>query len=213
MTFPLRASLAAAALAALALAPASAAEAGAKKPKPRCTTAGKTLEATKDVRIYTRGKSTDDPTYACAYKSGRRFEIAGGECESGSFSGVQFAGRYLAVRVNFCGIDSEGSQVEVWNVARRKVVRRGQSDDGIGGSAGIASFVLAANGSLAYITTAASGTKKEVRTVTLGAERDAPATTVDSGAEIVDESLALDSGNTAYWRNGTTVKTAPLGAP
>jgi hypothetical protein len=207
--------LAAVAAAALLLAPASA----TAKAKPRCSTAGTTLDATKDVRIYSRARSDGDPVYACAYKQGRKFEVGTfGECESGRYGDARFAGGFLAVRVTSCGAESESGTINVYDVLKRKLVRRGQSLDGTGSVSEIGSYVLAPNGAVAYITGNGAGggnppSSLEVRTVDMSGSLDAAAQTIDAGTDIVGDSLALDSQNTIYWRRGTAIKTASLGAP
>ena len=213
----LRFPLALATAAVLLLAPASAPAAGSK-PKPRCTTAGKTLEANKDVRIYSRARSDGDPVYACAYKQGRKFEVGTfGECESGRYGDAAFAGRYMAVRRTSCGPDSESGTINVYDVPKRKLVRRGGSLDGGGSVSDIGSYVLASNGAVAYITGNGAGggnppSSLEVRTIDLSGSLDAAAQTIDAGPDIVGESLALDGQTTIYWRRGTAIKTASLGA-
>jgi hypothetical protein len=193
--------LAAVAAAALLVAPASA----AAKAKPRCSTAGKTLEATKDVRIYSRARSDGDPVYACAYKQGRKFQVGTfGECESGRYGDARFAGGFLAVRVTSCGEESSSSVVSVYSIAKRKEVHNVQS---LGDNGSITDYVVAPSGAIAYITGDSSA--KEVRKIEASAGNTF--TTLDSGTDIVDDSLALDSQNNAYWRRGATVKSAPVG--
>jgi hypothetical protein len=184
--------LAAVAAAALLLAPASA----PAKAKPRCSTAGTTLAASKDVRIYTRGKSLD-PVYACAYASGRKFDVGTfGECQSTlQFEEAQFAGRYLAVLGKACGAEDQSNSIVVWDVRTRKVVHRTPDSFGIG------SFALAPSGAVAWI---ADDGDLEVRRIETGDTVEK----LDSGKDIAPGSMGMASDGTIYWMRGGVVKSA-----
>lgn len=196
-------------LAALALAALTAGPAGAKAKT--CSTGGVTLAASEQSRVFSKAKADADPVYACRYKSGKKVKL-GTYRNCSDFLSVslfRLAGPYVAFESESCGlVAGEGSVKLVdlrtgqtkFSKTATPILSTTEEPD-----YGVRSLVLKPSGSLAWIgrfqdTSDPPGTTYYVQTKTA---------TLDSGATIAGDSLAL-AGSTLYWLKGGTALTATL---
>jgi hypothetical protein len=192
--------------------------ASAAQKLPRCAEKGsRTLQATRDGRIYAR-KST---VYACLYKKNRRVKL-GHEtaCEEvPQATGYQLAGRYVGWVRAECGGPEGSGEVVLTDLTTGQIVRSAPAvttADPNQGSNGVFDFRVNANGSIAWIGTYGStgpapSPDDRIQVRKLEAGSPAGGTLVDSGPDIVEDSLALThDGSGFYYRKGTTPLFATL---
>ena len=191
-----RRSLAICCVATAAIIPPPPADAARSDCYPRGT---KTAEASKDARVYTRGRSDNLRVYACLYSTGRSRPL--GTNESGEFGpdSETIAGRYVAY-VYFDGPtreDKSQTQVRVIDLKTGRIRR--SSDRGPGG--GFGGLVVNRTGATAWIWARGSGT--EVRKIDADGEGIVDTGPADGG------SLAL-AGSRLYWTRDGSPMTALL---
>ncbi|MEA2478884.1 MAG: hypothetical protein QOJ07_806 [Thermoleophilaceae bacterium] len=205
-----RSALALASIALLAAAPA----APARAPRDRCAVKRtRTVLQNSYVRLYEGHAYVDDmgndrvATYACSRKTGRSRRL---DLQS-SIEQPRLAGKWIAyVEDSQRGIDDERLTVTVDQVrGDYQTVRRAYGYDTQ--VPAVRSLVLASNGAAGWIAT-----DDEEGTVywdvgTVGAT-DVYGTVLDSGPDIVPESLRLSAGTLSWTRAGAT-RTAPAGHP
>jgi hypothetical protein len=205
---------------AVAAAPASAA--AAKNP-PRCAGKGTTtLRASKDARIYER--RSDHLVFACLYAKNRRVKLASRtHCDTDpQVTGFKIAGRYVGWVRAECGLVDGTGEVVLTDMSTGKIVRSAPAATPSSPSApvdnsGVFDFVVNENGSIAWIgdysSEGAPAPSPDDRRQVRKLEADSPAggTLVDSGPDIVEESLALTyDGSGFYYRKGATPLFATL---
>ena len=187
-----------------------------------CDKAGyKTLDQSKYVRVQRgpipKGDSTSDfGYYACRIKNGKRYVLGGNECfgnDLGSIGDYALAGNYIAYERRTCG-DPEGESDAVrLNVSNgNRGTASAESGPLPGGGVqdhSITDIVVKNNGNMAWIAlskhlSGGNQTRYEVRRA-IGAVTD----TVDTGPNIVPDSLALSAG-TIFWLDGATPQSSTL---
>jgi hypothetical protein len=198
--------LTAAALAAIALAVpagASAATKGCTLPK-----GAKVDEQNKSIVVFTTGSGESRTTRGCYFKSGRTTTID-------SSSGLRLAGA-LVTNVIFdipgpAGTDG-GTGVEVTDLkSGKRLFSRLFDTDEDNVEIDIKDIELTKSGTVVII--AEGDAKAEFpggKAVMIAKKGAKQFTVLESGPGIVTDSLAI-SGKLAFWQNGATPKSAPLG--
>jgi hypothetical protein len=216
MTTTLRLSLLAALTVVLFALPAAGASAAS------CSKSGyKTLEQSKYIVVQRgpipKGDSTSDfGYYACRIRTGKRYVLGGNECfgnDLGRVGDYALAGNYIAYEGYTCG-DPEGeADAKTLNVASGAKASYSAEHEPLPGGGvqdySITDIVVNGKGNVAWIALAqhvSGGNAKryDVRRAIAGT-----VDRVDSGANIVADSLAL-SGTHLFWLAGGNAKTAEL---
>lgn len=187
----------------------------AAKKLPRCAEKKSiTLDATRNARIYSR--PSGNLVFACLYKKNRRVKLGSATSCDDQQQAVDYklAGRYVGWVRAECGLASGFSDIVLTDLSTGRIVRsaRGATPmDPNRSSAeyGVSEFVVNARGSMAWIgsypVTGPAPEPDDRRQVRkLEAESASPdGTLVDSGPDIVVDSLALTrDGSGFYYRKG-----------
>jgi hypothetical protein len=205
-----RSALALASIALLAAAPA----APARAPRDRCAVKRThTVLQNSYVRLYEGRPSVDDmgndriATYACYRKTGRSTRLD----DQSSIEQPRLAGKWIAyIEDSQRGIDDERLTVTVYQVrGNYQTVRLAYGYDTQ--EPAVRSLVLASNGAAGWIATDDEEGTVYWQVGTVGAA-NVYGTVLDSGADIVPDSLRLSAGTLSWTRAGAT-RTARAGHP
>jgi hypothetical protein len=181
----------------------------AKKKKVACSTAGTTLVASSQSRVYSLAKNSDDPVYACYAKAGKKILLATfRNCsDSSSFAGAVLAGPYIAYVTGSCDLVDERETLRVLDLRTGKVLKTTDATSDVGApNTRFRGMVVTAKGSVAWIGFVDGDTTKltEVYKWDSGGK-----VKLDAGDDVAQDSLAL-GGTTLYWLKGATAKSASL---
>ncbi len=191
----------------------------------RCPTSGSTVAQNQLVRVYTKPNAGEiDPVYACEFKAGKPFKldaIKGRECQNARRIGqTVLAGTMIAFQVTECELETAFDHLSVWNAKKRKrIVNVANVADIPDAPAGVTadgfteleSLVLRTTGAVAWI---GRGGYDHKSTTDLLEVHGIPArgkdAVLDSGADVVGDSLALARKGTLYWTKGSVVRSGRL---
>lgn len=190
-----------------------------------CPTSGSTVAQNQLVRVYTPPNSGEtDPVYACRFKTGKPFKLdatKGPECQNTRRIGqTVLAGTMIAFQVTECELETAFDHLSVWNAKKRKQMVNLANVANIpdapasvtaDGFTGIESLVLSPTGAVAWIGRGGYDDKTttdllEVHRIPAGG-KDA---VLDSGADVLGDSLALARKGTLYWTKGSVVRSGRL---
>jgi len=202
----------------LAAAPAPAASADSARRPSVCTPPGtRTLEASPRARVFTRGRESFSPVFACHYRTGRRIRLGTQDCfDSRGVELPRLAGRFVAYALVTCHrAPTSEAVVRVRDLRSGRTIARADATTPLpAGSRPLVSVTdleLKPNGSVAWIAqnsvASATGTTPE-RIEVRKLERRGRDVLLASGLGIVPASLAL-GGSTLYWtRDGAPFSAA-----
>jgi hypothetical protein len=180
---------------------------------PDCATAGHTVVANGQARVYRVGNAYDGKYYGCRYRSERR-KLLG--YYSGSSNNQLDTGffRLRGRRVGFANLDFPGEGITAWDakvvdLRTREVTRHSDANGGLD------DLRLTGSGSLALLTDDGSSTidgdgiPNKVHAYTVAkVERDGR-TVLDRGKGIDPESLAV-ARHRVYWTRGGEPRSAGI---
>jgi hypothetical protein len=216
MTTRTRTSLLAAAIAAALTLPAADASAAS------CSKSGyKTLDQSKYI-VFQRGPvpkgdaTSDYGFYACRIRTGKRYTLGGNECfgnDLGRIGDYSLAGNYIAYEAYTCG-DPEGeADAKSLNVATGSKKSYSAEHEPLPGGGvqdySITDIQVNSKGNMAWLALARQLTTGDARRYDVRRAIDGKVDRVDSGPDILADSLAYSGGN-IFWMNAGTAKTAPL---
>ena len=177
-----------------------------------CRTAGSTIDAGPDGRVYKGLTRNPDRVYLCSYRTGRRTAIGWDDCFNAlGVVEVRFTRRFVALGLWSCAPGGTSATVDLRSTASgrrvRRILRPGGDDPGE--LEYMTDLLVRRDGALAWIIELRDAADSPARYQVRSSLSGTASTILAEGNDIAAGSLAL-AGSTLYWTQGGLARSATL---